>query len=215
MAMTLQQLTSQINSSATRWHVSPWILLGVFGKETAFGSDVHTSTAGAVGLTQFLPSTAAKYNYPLTNNPTSAQAQQQFNATAHYLSDLYHQTGSWDSALRHYSGGGYGLADVQAEAKQALGTSGAANFFGGLHPGGPELGLPAVPVPSIPNPLSGVEAIAAFLTNPTNWLRIGEVIAGLILVMMGLRSLTGFSIPTPATAGRRVATSAGLGEIIR
>lgn len=47
---------------------------------------------------------------------------------------------------------------------------------------------------NLPNPLSGIDAIAALLTSLDFWKRLGEVIAGLILVAMGLRSLTGGSV---------------------
>lgn len=95
------------------------ILTGVWGMETDFGRNVATSSAGAVGDFQFLPSTAKQWNYPLTNKPDLAQFQQQANAAAAYLQSLKKQFGSWDAALQHYSGGGYGLAQVSAKAHQA------------------------------------------------------------------------------------------------
>lgn len=45
--------------------------------------------------------------------------------------------------------------------------------------------------------------LVSFLTDPTNWLRIGEVIVGIILVAMGLRSLTG-STTTPLSVAKSV-----------
>lgn len=211
MAMSLQQLVDQINAASKAYNVSPWILLGVFGKETTFGSDVTTSSAGAVGLTQFLPSTAAKYGYPLTNNPTPAQAQQQFNATAHYLSDLYHQTGSWDKAIRSYSGGGYGLADVQSEAKQALGGSGAASFFGGMS-GVPGLGSVQVPgagtvtnaYNAVANAASGAGGVLSTIASgiqalftASTWLTVLKFLGGAILLFIGIKALAGVDIPGP------------------
>lgn len=52
--------------------------------------------------------------------------------------------------------------------------------------------------------LSGVESIAALLTSGAFWLRVLEVIAGVMLVAMGLRSLSG-TTTTPLTVARGVA----------
>src|SRR5436309_1138391 len=91
-----------IDNAASIWNVPPAILSGVFGIETNAGKNDRTSSAGAMGLMQFLPSTAAQYGYPMTDNPNAAQAQQQFDAAAHYLSDLFKKTHSWDAALHAY-----------------------------------------------------------------------------------------------------------------
>lgn len=53
----------------------------------------------------------------------------------------------------------------------------------------------------VPNPLSGIDAIVAFLTDYHTWIRFGEAIAGVILIAMGLRSLTG-STTTPVTLAK-------------
>lgn len=108
-----------IAQAASKFGIPIQILLGVFGIETSFGSNITTSSAGAIGPFQFLPSTASQYGYPLTNTPTSAQFAQQADAAAQYLSALYKQTGNWNTALEHYSGGGYGLAQVNATATKA------------------------------------------------------------------------------------------------
>jgi hypothetical protein len=148
-----------IFAAALKYHVPAAILNGVFGMETDFGADVNTSSAGAVGFMQFIPSTAARYGYPLTNKPTYAQAQQQFDASAHYLSDLFKQTGSWDSALQHYSGGGYGLAQVQAKAGQRVGSGSPDAGFLGTGVGSADNPFANV---GLPNPLSSV---ASAITN--------------------------------------------------
>ena len=182
------QLVPLLNNSATKYGVPLSILTGVVGMETNFGKNVTTSSAGAVGLMQFLPSTARQYNYPLTNTPTVQQAQQQFDAAAHYLSDLYRQYGSWQAAIQHYSGGGYGLAQVQQKSGQTV-PAGEAVSAG--------INLPS----AITDPLSGLANIAELLTSSSFWIRLGEALAGIILLAMGLRSLTGSST-TPATVAR-------------
>src|SRR5436309_10326061 len=98
--------TDVVDNAAKKYGVPLWILRGVWGMETDFGRNVTTSSANAVGDFQFIPSTAKSYNYPLTNTPTPTQFQAQADSAAHYLSDLKKQHGSWDAALRAYSGGG-------------------------------------------------------------------------------------------------------------
>lgn len=200
MAMTTATLVKQLNTASDTYHVPAPILFGVFGMETAFGNNVKTSSTGAMGTMQFEPATARAYNYPLTNTPTPAQAQQQFDAAAHYLSDLFHQHGgNWDAALKAYSGGGYGLAQVEAKSKSATGVAGAAKYFGGIKP------AIDIPTPKLPNPLSGIDAIANLITSGQFWLRVGEVLAGAILIALGLNALTGRS-GNPVTVARSVAS---------
>lgn len=54
------------------------------------------------------------------------------------------------------------------------------------------------------NPLSGltgaVETLVGDLTSKQFWLRAAEVVGGLILLVVGLKTLTGVSMPTPAKA---------------
>lgn len=185
------QVVPLLNNSATKYGIPLSILTGVLQIETSFGANVKTSTAGAQGPFQFLPSTAAKYQYPLTNSPTVAQFQQQADAAAHYLSDLFHQTGSWETALQHYSGGGYGASQVQQASGTNLQQSEA---------------VPSniIPSPNISSPISGIVNIAELLTSSAFWIRLGEAIAGIILIAMGLRSLTG-STTTPVSVAASAA----------
>ena len=46
---------------------------------------------------------------------------------------------------------------------------------------------------------SGIGSIATFVTSGENWIRMGEVIAGVILVVMGLRTLAGGGPSVSAT----------------
>jgi hypothetical protein len=190
-----------IATAATQYGVPRNILTGVFGQETDLGALLKTSSAGAEGAFQFLPSTAAQYSYPLTNDPTAAQFQQQANAAAHYLSDLYKQTGSWDVALQHYSGGGYGLSQV---LKQAGSTTTAEGIQAG---GFPSAGAVQATTDVVGGAVSGAESVAqavskiADLVSSTSfWLRLGEGIAAVLLIYLGLHALTGQS----SSAGQQV-----------
>lgn len=49
---------------------------------------------------------------------------------------------------------------------------------------------------------SGVGDVTTFLTSTENWIRIGEVIAGLILLVMGLKTLSGNQTSVIGTAAR-------------
>jgi membrane-bound lytic murein transglycosylase B len=114
---------ADIQQAAAKWSIPIEILTGVMGMETDYGRNITTSSAGAVGGFQFIRSTAASYGYPYTNSPNAQQQAQQADSAAHYLSDLIHQHGGdWNAALFSYSGGGYGLSQVNAKAIQAPGS---------------------------------------------------------------------------------------------
>jgi hypothetical protein len=161
-----------IDQAAAAWHVPSNILVGVWGMESSFSSsNIPTSSAGAEGPFQFLPSTASSYNYPLTGNPSPTQFAQQANAAAHYLSDLFHQHGNWDAAIRAYSGGGYGLAQVQSKSSSSPDALGNAPL------------LPSLPSVSIPNPLSAVgDAISGVWNSLVNDAKYAAVLVVALFV---------------------------------
>lgn len=168
---------SVVADAAKAHGVDPAVLLGVWGMETGFGSNVKTSSAGAIGDFQFLPSTAHGRGYPLTNTPTSAQFAQQANAAAAYIAELTKaHGGDVNAALQAYSGGGYGLAEVQAKAK---GHDAAPTSVVGKT------------AKAISDTLSVPAQFLAFLTSAETWIRMGEAISGLVLIYFGLKQLTG------------------------
>lgn len=179
---------------ARKYHVPYWVMMGVYGKETAFGTNVRTSSAGAVGPYQFLPSTAAAYHYPLTNNPNKEQFRQQADAAAHYLSDLYKQYHSWDAALRHYSGGGYGEQDV----RDTSGTFGAGGYNddGSKKSAAKQAG-------------EKVDSMGKFLGKFSIifksgfWLRVGLIVGGLALLGFGV-AMIGKQYTVPAVIGKMI-----------
>jgi hypothetical protein len=123
-----------IAAAAAKWHVPFWILYGVKVAETgSTGSGIGaTSSAGAQGPFQFIPSTAAAYHVDVNSFTSSA------DGAAHYLHDLKRENGSWEAALQHYSGGGYGLQHVgekAAEGGVAKGTSAASQLGGAVNVG--------------------------------------------------------------------------------
>lgn len=77
-----QAITAQ---AAARYHLSPETLWGVYGTESSFGQDPSTSSAGAEGPMQFLPSTGAEYGL---NATTIQQFMPSMFAAAKYLHNL-------------------------------------------------------------------------------------------------------------------------------
>lgn len=110
-----------INEAAKKYGIDPSVLWGVYGTETSYGKNISTSSAGAQGAFQFIPETAKRYHYPLTNHPSEKQFQEQASAAAHYLSDLVKQTGSVNAALALYSGHTAGYAQKVASNSHAVG----------------------------------------------------------------------------------------------
>jgi len=193
-------------AASKKWNVPSGVLFGVYGMETSFGQNITTSSAGAVGPFQFIPSTAASYGYPLTNRPSDQQFLKQLDAAAHYLSDLYHKTGSWNAALQHYSGGGYGLAQVQKKANTkelaAAGILGPVITWGGDFLSGQ---TPAQGAASSGGQVSSsVTDFLGQLTQASTWFRVLKVIGGVILLVLGLRQLAaaaGASVGSKLVAG--------------
>jgi hypothetical protein len=146
--------------AAKKWHVPFWLLWGVKVIETGpTGTGIgQVSSAGAEGPFQFIPETAAAYHVNVGSFQSSA------NGAAHYLHDLKKQYGSWNEALAHYSGGGYGLQSVKEGANTGgvkVGSSGKAVLADiktplGTIPTfgiGPEINIdPLSGLPSVPSP---------------------------------------------------------------
>lgn len=88
-----------VKKAAKKYGVKPRLLWGVYGTESSFGKDLSTSSAGAQGHFQFIPSTAREYGVKPGSLKSSAKG------AAHYLSDLGVQ-GDKKAALNSYSGGG-------------------------------------------------------------------------------------------------------------
>ena len=69
--------------------------------------------------------------------------------------------------------------------------------------------------PSIPNPLTGVSAIgdlANRLTQANTWVRVGEFIAGMVLVVIALNAITKGPVKSAATSTAK--KGAGLAKVI-
>jgi soluble lytic murein transglycosylase-like protein len=85
--------------SATRWGVSAALLAGQLMAESGFDPNAG-SPAGAQGIAQFMPATAAAYGLRDPFDPVAA-----IDAEAHLMSDLLRQFGSPELALAAYNAG--------------------------------------------------------------------------------------------------------------
>jgi hypothetical protein len=85
--------------AATHWNVSAPLLAAQLMAESNF-NPYAGSQAGAQGIAQFMPSTAAAYGLKNPFDPAEA-----IDAQAHLMSDLIHQFGSPQLALAAYNAG--------------------------------------------------------------------------------------------------------------
>lgn len=205
---------SIVAAAARRYRVPLWVLVGVKLQETGRDSGIepngkgrlNAEGSGAAGPFQFIPSTAAQYHVNVNDFASSAYG------ASHYLSDLHRQLGSWDAALRAYSGGGYGEAQIRSQAAtvgigpttrdvswlgEAWGT--VKGLFAPKWPGGQgspgsiqggKEGIEGA-AKAISGPFGALEHFFEILTSGETWLRIGETLAGAILIYLGLKALTG------------------------
>jgi hypothetical protein len=93
------QYREPILESAARWQVPPALMAGQLMAESGFDPNAG-SPAGAQGIAQFIPSTAAAYGLANPYDPVAA-----IDAEAHLMSDLLRQFGSPQLALAAYNAG--------------------------------------------------------------------------------------------------------------
>lgn len=93
------QFRTLLLRAATRWNVSAALLAGQLMAESNFDPNAG-SPAGAQGIAQFMPSTAAAYGLRDPYDPVEA-----IDAQAHLMSDLLRQFGDPSLALAAYNAG--------------------------------------------------------------------------------------------------------------
>jgi hypothetical protein len=93
------QYREPILRSAARWSVPPALMAGQLMAESGFDPTAG-SPAGAQGIAQFMPTTAATYGLTDPYDPVAA-----IDAEAHLMSDLLRQFGSPELALAAYNAG--------------------------------------------------------------------------------------------------------------
>jgi hypothetical protein len=93
------QFRAMILRAAAHWNVSAALLAGQEMAESGFDPNAG-SPAGAAGIAQFMPGTAASYGLKNPFDPAEA-----IDAEAHLMADLIHQFGSPELALAAYNAG--------------------------------------------------------------------------------------------------------------
>jgi hypothetical protein len=104
-AFTPPRYRAILERAAARWGVSAALLAAQLMAESGFDPDAG-SPAGAQGIAQFMPSTAAAYGLRDPFDPEEA-----INAQAHLMSDLIGEFGSPQLALAAYNAGPAPVAD--------------------------------------------------------------------------------------------------------
>jgi hypothetical protein len=98
-AFVPERFRAPLLRAATRWNVSAALLAAQLMAESNF-NPYASSPAGAQGIAQFIPSTAAAYGLDDPFDPVAA-----IDAEAHLMSDLIGQFGSPQLALAAYNAG--------------------------------------------------------------------------------------------------------------
>lgn len=94
-----QEYREPLLASAARWGVSAALLAAQLFAESNFNPNAG-SPAGAQGIAQFMPSTAAAYGLDNPYDPVAS-----IDAQGHLMSDLLRQFGSPELALAAYNAG--------------------------------------------------------------------------------------------------------------
>ena len=102
-----------IETTEVRNGIPPGLLSSLLYQESHFRDDIitgaKTSSAGALGIAQFMPSTAAELGVdPLDPYQAIQKAGQ-------YLKTLFNSTGSWDNALAAYN---WGVGNVKRKGME-------------------------------------------------------------------------------------------------
>jgi hypothetical protein len=98
-AFVPSEFREPILRSTARWDVSAALMAGQLMAESGFDPNAG-SPAGAQGIAQFMPGTAASYGLTNPYDPVAA-----IDAEAHLMSDLIRQFGSPELALAAYNAG--------------------------------------------------------------------------------------------------------------
>lgn len=178
VASNLNGPQAKVKAAADKYGISPNTLWGVYGTESAFGTNNGPSSAGALGPFQFMPSTAQQFGIDPNN------FDQAVDAAAKYLKQLGANNDpnspATFNALNKYNGNGGGtsktkyVSDVLANGKK-FGL--VANLPG------------ADTVQAISGTVSSVGDFLGLLVQPSTWFRVGKGALGGVLIIVGVGGL--------------------------
>lgn len=181
------QYQSQILASAAKWGISPAVLAAQLDAESSFNPN-SVSSAGAVGIAQFLPSTAHEWGVD-PYNVTSA-----IDGMAHLDSVYLKRYGSISKALAAYNAGPgavekYGgvppYAETQNYVRRILVAAGGSDVANGETVPSNDLQLQLVSN-SNSDVLPGLTHVFSDLGSADWWKRVGVGTAGVGVIGMGL-----------------------------
>lgn len=114
-----QQYDAWIQESASKHGVPANLLSSLLDVESGYNPNAK-SEAGAVGIAQFMPSTAEGMGIDPTN------PQEAIEGAARYLEEKYAKYGNWHQALEAYNGGdgNVGIGETKAYADKVLSGAG-------------------------------------------------------------------------------------------
>lgn len=176
------QYQAQVLTSAAKWNINPAILAAQLDAESGFNPN-SVSSAGAVGIAQFLPSTAAE------NHIDPYNVSQAIDGMAMLDSRYVNEFGSIDKALAAYNAGPgavsqYGGVPPFAETQQYV-----QKILAAAHSSDPTMGngagLSLVDVGTT-DPLSAVTHLFSNLLSVAWWKRTGVGALGVVLVLAGV-----------------------------
>jgi hypothetical protein len=98
--------------------------------ETAFGTDMAVSSAGAIGWMQFEPSTFSKYEVSVTDPSAPADPQDPQDAiyTAANMLRAHGAPNDWGAAVYAYNHAGWYVTEVGSTAERYIGADGLENL---------------------------------------------------------------------------------------
>lgn len=179
------QYQAQVLAASAKWGISPALLAAQLDAESGFNPH-SVSSAGAVGIAQFLPSTAKDWGV----DPYDVNSA--IDGMAHLDSVYYKRYGSISKALAAYNAGPgavekYGgippYAETQNYVKKILIAAGNA-----LAPNGDPIPPDdlRLQLASTGDSAPGLTHLAGQLINPEWWKRVGVGSAGLLVIILGL-----------------------------
>ena len=174
-----------IAQAANQYGIPPALLSSLINVESAFNPNA-VSSAGAAGLTQLMPATAANLGGSNPFDPT-----QSIYGGAQALAQDYQATGNWTDALRYYNGGTNwpSIPSTQDYASKVLSGAGDTSAMGGSDP------LTGAFANALGTAIPGAAGLGS--ANPlTGWVKdlqtwIAQSTAGLVLVVIGLILVVG------------------------
>ena len=174
-------------NAAQQYHVPSELFVQQIGQESSFNPNAVNGSA--IGIAQFMPSTAAQFGIDPTN-PT-----QSLYAAAQYDAQLHSQYGSWQSALQHYGTTASGNApDINTLAGKydnpdwlARQLLGIGDFIGNATKGAQYVADKATGAAKAAGDVaSGVGTLLGIVTDLP---RMATIIIGLIALVVGLAML--------------------------